>query len=221
MTDVPVSIPKSPSAADYAAEGDRPLIPDTDRPIELLESWLKDANEHEPNDSTAMSLATVDADGLPDVRIVLLRGLSAEEGLQFYTNYDSAKGTQLAAQPQAAVCFHWKSLRRQVRIRGTIEKSAAAQSDAYFSQRAPQSRIAAIASDQSRPLEDRAIFMQRVGELSEIYGDSEDIPRPPNWGGFRVIPDVVEFWQDQAFRMHDRLQLTRTPDGWSRTRLYP
>ena len=119
MTDVPVSIPSSPSAADYAAEGDRPLIPDTDKPFDLLELWLKEANEHEPNDSTAMSLATVDADEMPDVRIVLLRGLSAEDGLQFYTNYDSAKGVQLAARPKAAICFHWKSLRRQVRVRGT------------------------------------------------------------------------------------------------------
>ena len=221
MTDVPVSIPKSPSAADYAAEGDRPLIPDTDRPIELLESWLKDANEHEPNDSTAMSLATVDADGLPDVRIVLLRGLSAEEGLQFYTNYDSAKGTQLAAQPQAAVCFHWKSLRRQVRIRGTIEKSAAAQSDAYFSQRAPQSRIAAIASDQSRPLDNREEFNQRVAEISSIYGDDDDIPRPEHWGGYRLMPTEIEFWQDQAFRMHDRLKLIWDGAAWAITRLYP
>ncbi len=221
MTDVPVSIPKSPSAADYAAEGDRPLIPDTDRPIELLESWLKDANECEPNDSTAMSLATVDADGLPDVRIVLLRGLSREDGLQFYTNYDSAKGTQLAAHPQAAVCFHWKSLRRQVRIRGVIEKSAAAQSDAYFSQRAPQSRIAAIASDQSRPLDHRETFNQRVAEISSIYGDDDDIPRPEHWGGYKLMPLEIEFWQDQAFRMHDRLKLIWDGAAWTTTRLYP
>jgi len=221
MTDVPVSIPKSPSAADYAAEGDRPLIPDTDKPIELLEQWLKEANAHEPNDSTAMSLATVDANGLPDVRIVLLRGLSAEEGLQFYTNYDSAKGAQLAGQPQAAVCFHWKSLRRQVRLRGSIEKSPAAQSDTYFRQRAPQSRIAAIASDQSRPLDNRDVFNQRVAEISSIYGDDDDIPRPEHWGGYRLIPSEFEFWQDQAFRMHDRLKLIRDGAGWTKTRLYP
>ena len=110
MTDVPVSIPKSPSSADYAAEGDRPLIPDTSNPFELLDAWLVDANAHELNDSSAMSLATVDADGMPDVRIVLLRGLDTQNGLQFYTNYDSAKGTQLAAHPSAAMCFHWKSL---------------------------------------------------------------------------------------------------------------
>ncbi len=221
MTDVPVSIPKTPSAADYATDGDRPLIPNVDEPYALLETWLRDANAHEPNDSTAMSLATVDADGLPDVRIVLLRGLSPEDGFQFYTNYDSAKGDQLTTQPKAALCFHWKSLRRQVRVRGVIEKSSDEQSDAYFRQRAPQSRIAAIASDQSRPLDDRDVFNQRVAEISAIYGDDDDIPRPEHWGGYRLIPSEVEFWQDQAFRMHDRLKLTRTGHTWSRTRLYP
>ena len=221
MTDVPVSIPKSPSAADYAAEGDRPLIPNTDDPIGLLEQWLKEANEHEPNDSSAMSLATVDSDGMPDVRIVLLRGLSAEDGLQFYTNYDSAKGTQLAGHPKAAVCFHWKSMRRQVRVRGTISKSTTAQSDAYFRQRAPQSRIAAIASDQSRPLDHRDTFNQRVAEISSIYGDDDDIPRPEHWGGYCLMPTEIEFWQDQAFRMHDRLKLVRDGLRWTQTRLYP
>ena len=221
MTDVPVSIPKSPSAAEYAAEGDRPLIPDTDMPFELLETWLQDANAHEPNDSSAMSLATVDADGMPDVRIVLLRGLSAADGLQFYTNYDSAKGQQLAAHPKAALCFHWKSLRRQVRIRGTIKKSSAEQSNTYFQQRAPQSRIAAIASDQSRPLDNREVFNQRVAEISSIYGDDDDIPRPEHWGGYCLIPMEIEFWQDQAFRMHDRLKLVRDGNRWISARLYP
>lgn len=221
MTDVPVSIPKSPSVADYAAEGDRPLIPDVEEPYTLLGEWLRDANEHEPNDSSAMSLATVDADGMPDVRIVLLRGLTADDGFQFYTNYDSAKGEQLASHPKAALCFHWKSLRRQVRVRGTIEKSSAEQSDTYFQQRAPQSRIAAIASDQSRPLTDREVFNQRVAEISSIYGDDDDIPRPEHWGGYKLLPTEVEFWQDQAFRMHDRLKLTKTGAGWARSRLYP
>jgi pyridoxamine 5'-phosphate oxidase len=221
MTDVPVSIPKSPSVADYAAEGDRPLIPDVEEPYTLLGEWLRDANAHEPNDSSAMSLATVDADGMPDVRIVLLRGLTPEYGFQFYTNYDSAKGEQLARHPKAALCFHWKSLRRQVRVRGTIEKSSAEQSDTYFQQRAPQSRIAAIASDQSRPLTDREVFNQRIAEISSIYGDDDDIPRPEHWGGYRLLPTEVEFWQDQAFRMHDRLKLTKTEAGWARSRLYP
>lgn len=221
MTDVPVSIPKSPSVADYAAEGDRPLIPDVEEPYTLLEEWLRDANQSEPNDSSAMSLATVDADGMPDVRIVLLRGLTPEDGFQFYTNYDSAKGEQLARHPKAALCFHWKSLRRQVRVRGTIEKSSAEQSDTYFQQRAPQSRIAAIASDQSRPLTDREVFNQRVAEISSIYGDDDDIPRPEHWGGYKLLPTEVEFWQDQAFRMHDRLKLIKTEAGWASSRLYP
>lgn len=221
MTDVPVSIPKSPSVADYAAEGDRPLIPNVDEPFALLDTWLREANEHEPNDSSAMSLATVDSDGMPDVRIVLLRGLTPEGGFQFYTNYDSAKGMQLAHHPKAALCFHWKSLRRQVRVRGVIEKSSPEQSDAYFQQRAPQSRIAAIASDQSRPLTNRELFDQRVAEISSIYGDDDDIPRPEHWGGYKLLPTEVEFWQDQAFRMHDRLKLVRSDNGWSRTRLYP
>lgn len=221
MTDVPVSIPKSPSSADYAAEGDRPLIPETSNPFELLEAWLKEANAHEPNDSSAMSLATVDAEGMPDVRVVLLRGLDAEYGLQFYTNYQSAKGEHLAAHPKAAVCFHWKSLRRQVRVRGRIEKSSPEQSDTYFQKRAPQSRIAAIASDQSRPLENRDIFNQRVAEISAIYGDDDDIPRPEHWGGYRLIPSEFEFWQDQAFRMHDRLKLKLDGSTWTSSRLYP
>ena len=221
MTDVPVSIPKTPSPADYAAHGDRPLIPDIDEPYGLLEDWLREANEHEPNDSSAMSLATVDADGMPDVRIVLLRGLSPEIGFQFYTNYDSAKGRQLAANPKAALCFHWKSLRRSVRVRGVIDKSTTEQSDSYFYQRAPQSRIAAVASDQSQPLDDREIFNQRVAEISAIYGDDDDIPRPEHWGGYRLMPTEVEFWQDQAFRIHDRLKLVKDGGGWTRTRLYP
>lgn len=221
MTDVPVSIPKTPSAADYAKEGDRPFIPAVTEPFALLEAWLKDANETEPNDSSAMSLATVDADGMPDVRVVLLRGLSPEGGLEFYTNYDSVKGEQLTVHPKAALCFHWKSQRRQVRIRGTVEKLPAEKSDLYFAKRAPQSRIAAIASDQSRPLESRETFNTRVAELSAIYGDDDDIPRPDNWGGFCIKPTEVEFWQDQAFRMHDRLRLKREGDGWTGTRLYP
>ena len=221
MTDVPVSIPPTPSAADYADAGDRALIPDVSEPYSLLETWLQDAHQSEPNDSTAMSLATVDVNGLPDVRIVLLRGLSPEIGFQFYTNYESAKGQQLLAHPSAALCFHWKSLRRQVRVRGQIQKSTPEQSDTYFQQRAPQSRIAAIASDQSRPLDNRELFNQRVAEISSIYGDDDDIPRPEHWGGYCLVPDEVEFWQDQAFRMHDRLKLTRSGDTWASSRLYP
>ena len=220
MSDKTSAIPPSPSAADYAAEADRPLIPDVAEPFGLLETWLTEARASEPNDSSAMSLATVDADGMPDVRIVLLRGVSPE-GLKFYTNYDSTKAEQLLASGKAALCLHWKSLRRQIRVRGSITRASAAASDAYFARRTPQSRISAIASDQSQPLPDRAIFEQRVAQLSAQYGDSEDIPRPKNWGGFNLVPDEVEFWQSQAFRMHDRLRLTRDGAGWASTRLYP
>ncbi len=213
-------IPPSPSAADYSADGDRPLIPDISEPWELLEQWLSEARDSEPNDGNAMSLATADKNGMPDVRIVLLKGVGPD-GLQFFTNFESAKGEQLGRNPQAAVCFHWKSLRRQVRAKGRVERLAGADADAYFASRAAQSRISAIASDQSRPLEDRAVFEQRIAEISSIYGDDDDIPRPDFWGGYRLIPDEIEFWQDQRFRMHDRLRFYRGSNGWRSARLYP
>jgi len=221
MSDVTTAISPSPTAEDYAAEADRPLIPDVADPIALLESWLSEARASEPNDSSAMSLATVDADGMPDVRIVLLRGISSEEGLKFYTNYESSKAAQLEASGKAALCLHWKSLRRQVRVRGTVERANAADSDAYFNRRTAQSRISAIASDQSRPLEDRSVFMERINQITEAYPEESDIPRPDNWGGYRIIPTEIEFWQDQAFRMHDRLRFKRDGDGWTSGRLYP
>ncbi|MDJ0920581.1 MAG: pyridoxamine 5'-phosphate oxidase [Henriciella sp.] len=221
MSDESAAIPPSPTAADYAAEVDRPLIPKVSDPIALLEKWLAEARKTEPNDSSAMSLATVDAEGMPDVRIVLLRGISADEGLKFYTNYESTKAVQLEASGKAALCLHWKSLRRQVRVRGTISRATAADSDAYFNRRTAQSRISAIASDQSRPLTDRNVFDQRVAEISAIYGDDDDIPRPAHWGGYCIQPTEIEFWQDQAFRMHDRLRFKRDGEGWTSGRLYP
>ncbi|KCZ57026.1 hypothetical protein HY29_07730 [Hyphomonas beringensis] len=214
-------IPPSPSAAEYATDPTgKPLIPDTQDPIALFQAWMAEAREKELNDSNAMSLATVDASGMPDVRIVLLKEVTPA-GFVFFTNLESAKGQQLANTAKAALGFHWKSLRRQVRIRGTVEQVTEAEADAYFATRAAQSRISAIASDQSRPLEDRAAFEQRVAELSEIYGDGPDIPRPEFWGGFRVTPAEIEFWQDQAFRMHDRVKFTRDGEGWTKGRLYP
>ena len=214
-------IPPTPSAADYAGEGDRPLVPETDNPIGLFQDWMAQARTSELNDSNAMSLATVDAEGRPDVRIVLLKGVD-ETGFTFFTNLESVKGVQLAGHPVAALCFHWKSQRRQVRVRGGVTPVSAAEADAYFASRAAQSRISAIASDQSRPLADRAVFEQRVAEISSIYGDDNDIPRPPHWGGFRLTPTEIEFWQDQAFRMHDRLRFYRKEEGgWATVRLYP
>jgi|TARA_R110002020_G_scaffold80583_1_gene200997 pyridoxamine 5'-phosphate oxidase len=213
-------IPPSPSAADYASERDRPLIPLVDNPIAFFKDWMAEARAAELNDSNAMSLATVDSDGMPDVRIVLLKDIS-DSGFSFFTNLQSMKGRQLAANPKAALCLHWKSLRRQVRIRGDISQVSEAEADTYFASRAAQSRISAIASDQSRPLPDRSVFEQRIAEISEVYGDGPDIPRPAFWGGFRLAPTEIEFWQDQAFRMHDRLRYTRVGDSWTTTRLYP
>ncbi|MCA8901918.1 MAG: pyridoxamine 5'-phosphate oxidase [Hyphomonas sp.] len=213
-------IPPTPSAADYASHGDRPLIPEVSDPIGLFTEWMAEARKAEMNDSNAMSLATVDADGQPDVRIVLLKEVTPA-GFVFFTNMESAKGRQLAANPVAALGFHWKSLRRQVRVRGTVSRVADKEADEYFASRAAPSRISALASDQSRPLPDRALFEQRVAEITEVYGDSPDIPRPAYWGGYRLAPTEIEFWQDQAFRMHDRLRFTRSGDGWTCGRLYP
>lgn len=213
-------IPKSPSADDYSKEADRPLISAASDPIELFQDWMAEARAAELNDSNAMSLATVDADGMPDVRMVLLKGVSTE-GFCFYTNLESTKGTQLSSTPKAALGFHWKSLRRQVRVRGAIKTLPDADADAYFASRAKLSRISALASDQSRPLEDRAVFKARVDALMAKYDDDDAIPRPAHWGGFRVVPESIEFWQDQSFRMHDRLMFARDGEGWTTTRLYP
>ena len=213
-------IPPSPSAEEYKDSAGKPLIPETDDPLPLFRDWMAAAREAEPNDSNAMSLATVDAHGRPDVRIVLLKDVS-EKGFAFYTNFGSAKGDQLKANPVAALGFHWKSLRRQVRIRGHIEPVSAEEADIYFASRARESRISAIASDQSRPLPSRAVFDQRIAALQEEYDGRDDIPRPPNWGGFRLVPDEIEFWQDQAFRMHDRLKFARKEGIWTHERLYP
>ena len=221
QSDQPDIIPPSPSATDYLTDpSGKPLIPDVADPIALFKEWMAAAREAEPNDSNAMSLATVDADGMPDVRIVLLKEVT-EAGFVFFTNLESAKGQQLTETPKAALGFHWKSQRRQVRVRGPVMPVPEEAADEYFATRAAQSRISAIASDQSRPLADRAEFEQRVAELSEIFGDGPDIPRPEFWGGFRVVPVEIEFWQDQAFRMHDRLKFVRSNEGWTTGRLYP
>ncbi|MEX6508295.1 pyridoxamine 5'-phosphate oxidase [Jiella sp. M17.18] len=190
-------------------------------PIALFGTWLKAAEESEPNDPTALALATADENGLPDVRMVLLKAFDAR-GFVFYTNFDSAKGRQIRENPQAAMCFHWKSRRRQVRVRGALDTVTDAEADAYFDSRARQSRIGAWASDQSRLLSSRALLEQRVAEYAERYGDGE-IPRPPYWSGFRLTPVQIEFWQDGAFRLHDRI-VFRRPDpetDWSIERLYP
>lgn len=190
-------------------------------PLELFPHWLEEARETEPNDPNAMAVASVDETGMPDLRMVLLNGYS-HEGFVFFTNFESAKGRELLAHPKAALLFHWKSLRRQVRVRGLVEQVTQAEADAYFASRPVQSRIGAHASDQSRPLENRNALVQRVQALTEQFADAE-IGRPAHWSGFRIKPLEIEFWKDGAFRLHDRVLFTRLDiaSDWSRTRLFP
>ena len=190
-------------------------------PFGLFAAWLLEAEKSEPNDPNAMALATVDADGLPDVRMVLLKDFD-EDGFVFYTNYESAKGRELIAQPKAALLFHWKSLRRQVRVRGPVEQVSAAEADAYFATRPRHSRLGAWASQQSRPLESRFALEKAVALVAARYPLGE-VPRPPHWSGFRIRPQQIEFWKDGAFRLHDRVLFSRAADagGWQSQRLYP
>jgi pyridoxamine 5'-phosphate oxidase len=188
-------------------------------PFAMFAQWFAAAKAHEPNDPDAMALATCDADGLPDVRMVLCRGMGPD-GLVFYTNDQSAKGRQLQANPQAAGLFHWKSLRRQARFRGAITTVEESLSDAYFHGRPKLSQIGAWASEQSRPLDSRGVLEARVDELTRQYGETEP-PRPAHWHGFRLNPVEVELWADGAFRLHDRVRFTRRGAGWVRQRLYP
>lgn len=216
-------IPPSPSAQDYekTVQANAAEIFDRDDPIALFGEWLNDAKRKEPNDANAMALATVDADGLPDVRMVLLKDVDAA-GFVFYTNLESAKGLQLDATGKAALCFHWKSLRRQVRVRGPVEAVSAAEADAYFASRARDSRIGAWASKQSRELESRFALEKAVAREAARFGLGE-VPRPDHWSGFRVKPLSIEFWRDRPFRLHDRMSFLR-PDlssPWTIRRLYP
>ena len=188
-------------------------------PFALFDEWFAEAREREINDPNAMALATVDADGLPNVRMVLLKGSDAA-GFVFYTNEESAKGRELAAARKAALLFHWKSLRRQVRIRGSVAEVSDAEADAYFATRPRDSRIGAWASQQSRPLESRFALEKAVAFYAAKYAIG-DIPRPPYWKGFRVTPRTFEFWADRPFRLHDRAVFTREGDGWRKERLYP
>lgn len=188
-------------------------------PFRLFSEWLADATASEPNDPNAMALATVDSEGLPNVRMVLLKGVD-EGGFVFFTNYESDKGRELLAHPKAALCFHWKSLRRQIRIRGTVASVSAAEADAYFATRARGSRIGAWASKQSRPLESRFALEKAVAAYAAKFAIGE-VPRPDYWSGFRLTPLAIEFWKDGQFRLHDRVRFTRKGEGWERERLYP
>ena len=209
---------------DWNDDGPGRLTPDeflraTD-PFALFSAWFEAAAAAEPQDPNAMALATVDDTGTPDVRMVLLKGLETESFV-FYTNFESDKGRQLLAAPVAALCFHWKSLRRQVRVRGSVSIVGAAEADAYFASRHRLSRIGAWASAQSRPYADKSELVEAVAAMRARFGEAE-IPRPPHWSGFRVLPSEIEFWQDGPYRLHDRLRFRRDPgDAWTKTYLYP
>lgn len=220
------AIPPSPDREEYArdyaaalaANGDEGAF-ERDEPYVLFIEWLADARAHEINDANAMAVSTVDAEGAPDSRMVLLKDVD-RRGFTFYSNSESDKGRQLAARPVASLLFHWKSLRRQVRVRGTVEPVTVAEADAYFATRARESRIGAWASDQSRPLADRSELEAAIARETARF-EGQDVPRPDRWIGWRVTPETVEFWRDRPFRLHDRLKFTRAGEGWSRTRLQP
>lgn len=205
MPDTPS--PTSPAPAPVATD-----------PYARFAEWFAEAKASEPNDPNAMTLATATPGGAPSARMVLLKAFD-DQGFVFYTNLQSRKGDEIAANGQVALLFHWKSLRRQVRVEGPVEPVTAEEADAYFASRARVSRLGALASDQSRPLPERAELERRVAELDAKYPDI--VPRPPHWSGFRVLPKVIEFWQDMPFRLHDRTVFTRAGAGWELEKLYP
>ena len=190
-----------------------------DDPIALFDAWLAEARASEPNDPEAMALATADAGGIPSVRMVLLKGHGAD-GFTFFTNAGSEKGNDLAANPAAALLFHWKSLRRQVRVEGPVERVSEAEADSYFATRGRDSQLGAWASDQSRPLDERATFEARFEEARQRF-DGQQVPRPPYWTGFRVVPERIELWEDRPHRLHHRRLFSRVEGGWSEGLLYP
>ena len=221
MSDVTSSHPQA--AAHDGGHGDFTNAAD---PFALFQSWMAEAEKSEPNDPNAMALATVDADGLPNVRMVLLKGLddggTSGRGFVFFTNFEGTKGRELLAHPKAAVVFHWKSLQRQIRVRGVVTVVSDAEADAYYASRPRLSRIGAWASSQSRPLEGRFALEASVAKYTAKYAIGE-IPRPPHWSGFRITPVEIEFWRAGAFRLHDRV-VFRRPDeaaAWTSTRLFP
>jgi pyridoxamine 5'-phosphate oxidase len=215
-------IPPSPAEDEYVrAVAAAPPAPQlsADDPIALFSEWLREATAKEINDPNAMCLATVDASGMPDARMVLLKTIDAR-GFTFFTNTQSAKGRELAADPKCALTFHWKSLRRSVRVRGEAEPVGEAEADAYFATRARSAQIGAWASEQSSTLPDRFALEARIAQAGLRFGLGP-VPRPPHWSGYLVRPAAIEFWRDRPFRLHERLVFHRAGEGWTTTRLYP
>ncbi len=201
-----------------ADKASAPFASEAGDPLRMFRDWLDEAKATEPNDPNAMSLATTTADGMPSVRIVLMKRLD-ERGFTFYTNRDSRKGGELLANPRVALCFHWKSLQRQIRVTGTITEVDSADADAYFDSRYRISQVGAWASQQSRPLDSRETLERLTAEYEAKFPDK--IPRPGYWSGFSVMPASIEFWQERPHRLHDRVVFTRVGEAWNRQRLYP
>lgn len=213
-------IPSTPNEKDYASSQSSDLgWIDSKDPVSLFSDWLSEAIVTETNDANAMSVATVDKNGMPDVRVVLLKDID-HRGFVFYSNSESNKGQQLSFSNKVALGFHWKSKKRQVRVRGAAEVVASIEADTYFASRARGSRISAWASNQSRPVKDRETMMNELNE-TEARFEGTSVPRPGHWLGWRVKPEYIEFWQDGAYRFHDRIAFSMTSDGWVKGRLYP
>ncbi|MGQ7830288.1 pyridoxamine 5'-phosphate oxidase [Altererythrobacter sp. Z27] len=213
----PAAVPEP--TADQLARLASSEIPEGD-PLALFEAWFEEAKRAEPNDANAMALATATPEGAPSVRMVLLKG-HGSDGFTFYTNADSRKGREIRANMQAALLFHWKSLRRQIRIEGPLTEVSGDMADAYFHSRPFVSQVGSAASDQSRPLDSRSTYIHRVEQLEDACKQAGEVPRPPHWTGFTLAPTRIEFWRDRANRLHDRRQFNRVDGGWTNTLLYP